>query len=711
MITLDRNAIIPFRRHSCIKVGGLPPRAARRTMLARRSQPNPKRARLEDAPPISISMLLEAHVPAQRLLMAAAEAPAGRRHSLGTLRKLAHNKLYEFAKKDTPYGLVLKTVAVDGDLGRLVIEYACPLALLWLAAHRNPLFGAFLVTCLAGAVGSIALYNDGVMPGNAMRPDKGRHYEAIYWSVLQFPSWVRERFGNVGWIALAYVLTVDMQHVGLTMSALNCAMLKLLWPESTDEFSLDTTGVRLRVGDYHVHVRFKFTCFLADDLAHTTFASSMGQSASKPCLCCGNILGRIALALVQPDMVHFTDPDMAKWERHTRDTYNEMAQVLHVMANDGTDPKVLKFTARSFGLRYNPRAILWDPHARHIAKLPDCIYWDWQHNTVASGGVGQYHVNQFVRAIVKENISLGDLDDFTSTVVLPRCTCKLRKDFWRTRIVNKPGKHIRAFASEMLTAIMVLGAFVDSVLAPQGSLPEHVKCFNLFRTIIDIFRMGEAALGKLDLLERCLLEHHVEFLRLYFECAKFKIHALRHIVECFRRFLCNLSCFSTERRHKFSKSIAAFTYNRVGKSMIAHDINEFFKTTADATAFDATRLLPPVSALGGLSALFAPMGVLTGVWSSKRMSTSKGTFYKGDLLFWVDNGQHNVGIAQLFMKAQFANQPDLHVAHVTCFQRVVGPVYSYARPVPMLVNSDVVRCSLPYEPLGTQLRVIFPTVL
>ena len=43
-------------------------------MLARRSQPNRKRARLDDAPPISISMLLEAHVPANRLLMAAAEA-------------------------------------------------------------------------------------------------------------------------------------------------------------------------------------------------------------------------------------------------------------------------------------------------------------------------------------------------------------------------------------------------------------------------------------------------------------------------------------------------------------------------------------------------------------------------------------------------------------------------------------------------------------
>ena len=48
---------------------------------------------------------------------------------------------------------------------------------------------------------------------------------------------------------------------------------------------------------------------------------------------------------------------------------------------------------------------------------------------------------------------------------------------FRDRIVSGPGRHIRAFAAEVLGAVHVLAMFVHSMLKLNGILQEHVECF------------------------------------------------------------------------------------------------------------------------------------------------------------------------------------------------------------------------------------------
>ena len=55
--------------------------------------------------------------------------------------------------------------------------------------------------------------------------------------------------------------------------------------------------------------------------------------------------------------------------------------------------------------------IIWGP-ARDIARVLECICYDWMHNLCASGGVGAHHANQFVRVVAQAGVALADINAF-----------------------------------------------------------------------------------------------------------------------------------------------------------------------------------------------------------------------------------------------------------------------------------------------------------
>ena len=132
-----------------------------------------KRRRIDEQHRISINMLLDAHVP-----------------------KLCHKKLHELPKVITPHGPIIKKTEVRGNGNCLEVDYICPFALMQYASEVSGFWGHFLKQCMGNFPGAVVLNNDKTVPGNALRPDHGRGYEAVYWSLLQFPTWLRERFGN-----------------------------------------------------------------------------------------------------------------------------------------------------------------------------------------------------------------------------------------------------------------------------------------------------------------------------------------------------------------------------------------------------------------------------------------------------------------------------------------------------------------------------------
>ena len=131
---------------------------------------------------------------------------------------------------------------------------------------------------------------------------------------------------------------------------------------------------------------------------------------------------------------------------------------------------------------------------------------------------------------------------------------KLRKTFFADRIVQsgKPDtKHIKAFAAEMLQAISMMGLFLDIVIVPLGILGEHVDCLKMLVAIISLLQVGD--ISRTSELRTAIHTYHVLFLRLYPKCAKTKLHAIQHIVDCWEHWMTLLSCFGPERKHKLMK--------------------------------------------------------------------------------------------------------------------------------------------------------------
>ena len=77
------------------------------------------------------------------------------------------------------------------------------------------------------------------------------------------------------------------------------------------------------------------------------------------------------------------------------------------------------------------------------------------------------------------------------------------------RTVLRRGKHLKAFASEMLSAIYVLKLFLVLVVRPTGVLTEHLDCFDELYNMTRLFQSGDAIVGNLPLLNQVLHRHHV----------------------------------------------------------------------------------------------------------------------------------------------------------------------------------------------------------
>ena len=60
----------------------------------------------------------------------------------------------------------------------------------------------------------------------------------------------------------------------------------------------------------------------------------------------------------------------------------------------------LKELQQVHGFTFNENSLLMSDMAA-MANLPDSTFWDWMHCIVASGGVGQHELNQFLRRVEK----------------------------------------------------------------------------------------------------------------------------------------------------------------------------------------------------------------------------------------------------------------------------------------------------------------------
>ena len=295
--------------------------------------------------------------------------------------------------------------------------------------------------------------------------------------------------------------------------------------------------------------------------------SLKGPNGIVPCGVCKNVVGRCR-PFHDPYLVHIHSSEYHRFDKHTPESFTELAHhIKHIAENSPGDLRMAEMTS---GLKYSVDEVPWDDEVRGRLKPPLGAYTDWVHHFLASGGLAQYEINGLVLKLNSVGISLADIDAWKNTVRLPHNHTKLSNTFFVDRVKPNPNGHIKAFASEAMTVVLVLGFFIDyhRAVLVHGELQPYFNSFDLLRVIICIFQRGDR--HELPTLRSAMQSHHEVYAQLYHCIAK--IHGQSHIVDYWEYWGPLLSCFGPERHHKLFKRVCSYSFNKFERSSLAHDV-------------------------------------------------------------------------------------------------------------------------------------------
>ena len=106
---------------------------------------------------------------------------SGHMSNSGLTRRNVQRRVEEHAEMETPYGRVVQTISV----GSYNLEYIHQSAPLYHLCSISAGFRTAMEHAQSVAVNNVSrvvLYSDAATPGNVFRPDKGKKFEAFYWS-------------------------------------------------------------------------------------------------------------------------------------------------------------------------------------------------------------------------------------------------------------------------------------------------------------------------------------------------------------------------------------------------------------------------------------------------------------------------------------------------------------------------------------------------
>lgn len=528
--------------------------------------PLAKRARCApaamDAEAVATAMM-KFDIPVGQILKVVGEADAS--HPLN--RKLCDDEFQKFSKLETPYGPVCQWLEVpskSGGVHRLYLNN--PFALIYATGRVNPKFGSFLRRHL-GSEARLVFYSDETTPGNALRPDNGRKYEALLFTFPELPVWYRER--KHGFFRFSYVLSDVVDDILGGMPTLLRHMLRLFFAES--DFNIAVSGATVPTESHEeAHFVANFSCFVVDEKASHINFGVKGANGLKCCLDCRNVCqcrGAKTDIRGHDYLVAYTEPDRSKWDPHTPVSFVEMVAVLEALKDS---PAELEQMETLLGLTYDVHGMMFDPYIKELIQLPHAMFWDSMHCIYASGAIGQVEVNGFILELVNYGFSLETLDAFKNDIK----GINLSKNFFQSRCVLRVDAHIRAFAAEVMDCIHVLALFAQLVLAPAGVMQAHAECLMKLYDITCMLRQTKDIVENVDLLENAMAEHHQCYNHLYKAIPKVHLH--RHVPDKIRKHGFYVSCWGPERDHHFSKLIARCAYNKCTQTLLDRCNYHFF---------------------------------------------------------------------------------------------------------------------------------------
>ena len=459
------------------------------------------------------------------------------------------------------------------------------------------------------------------------------------------------------------------------------------------EWDFRETGVRIVNGTEVLHVKARFACAHQDLDAHRGVFSLNGCNGCKPCGKCHNCMGRVPYFEDESGFVHVLSPNIEKCKKWTRAGARAAYTEIGETGQRGGPAQELLDLEKGCGIKYKPNDLMLDEYLADYIDFPSCLYVDWMHTWCSSGGVAQFHVNQYVLVLLETfKMTLGELDIFALKIKLPSCCPQLSKNFFTDRIVDRTWSHMKGFAADVLAAVHVLGMLTQILILPSGLLPEHAACFQHMQVIFTIYK--QADIKHLAKARTACKVHRELFYKLYPSCSKPKLHYTHHINDNWEEFEVLMSCFGAEADHKHPKRIFNFAYNNSCSTATQYGLRELFAGVNDPNTFTRTYLGGYVHA-GEMKAPLGAWGIGTICGSSSELVSPRGHVRKHDLLYWKEDGRVCVGIVQCFVEIELADTSH-HFAGVVLQHRHDGEgVWVLAELA--IVSTELLTCSaIPY---------------
>ena len=300
-----------------------------------------------------------------------------------------------------------------------------------------------------------------------------------------------------------------------------------------------------------------------------------------------------------------------------------------------------KVLEKSLGQNYDPHSLLWDLELRKYVRPSTTLVWDWMHCVVASGGTAQYSVGAFCRDVRDAGISLVDLDTWQVEALHGNHNHSLPKDFFQKRVKPEPLSHIKAFASECLTAVAVLAMFSRMVLDARGVLSRQSRMMQILSSICDILTSGDLAIAMCDQLADLFVQHHRAMLALYgHEILKVKTHLCHHIAPCLKRLGFMVSCFSNERRNRLVKAVCDHVPgSHLSRSILTRILMDL-ENRVQGARFEENCLVAPISDANCIAAFLGIEGAR--VRCSKSIAFRRGPVRTGMVMSLTSDGTGSV---------------------------------------------------------------------
>ena len=201
---------------------------------------------------------------------------------------------------------------------------------------------------------------------------------------------------------------------------------------------------------------------------------------------------------------------------------------------------------------------------------------------------------------------------------------------------------------------------------------------------------------------------------LYPSCGKWKLHYTKHSVDSLEKFGVMLHCWSTERKHKFSKQLADFCYRNFTKTLLMHDVTDCRRKVGRPDALKPVHLSGNVRPIAELSDLFlAFFGEVSEVVSSVRLRTPHGLIARSDLIGWSEGGDGplRLGFARLFLFVTHVGAEHSFYVVADMLQLISGAMFALNAYTPVFVPPASLKGTFPYQIQDQAVRVALPTVM